>query len=320
MRLIMNIIGQKNILKYIDYILKTNNLAHNYLFYGQKHLGKETLAKKFSQAVLCSKRKGSSYCSDCLSCQYFSKHIHPDFFYLTGEGKSSLGIDQIRNLKQFFNSKPVLSKYKVALIVQGDKMTLQAFNALLKLFEEPPPYSLIIITANDLTRFPLTVLSRAQVLRFSLPDRKQILSWLEGEKRNIQDLALLLFLSSAQPGMIIQFLEDKSKINSFKESISKSLSVLKKRNLENTLSYFQGNKSVDSKFDHLIWALRIALYNKLKLGDFLPDSFKKEQVDFSLKDLYFLIQKAFQSKIHLEQNVNPNLVVGDFCLYLDKFN
>ena len=319
----MDIVGHQKIVEYLKNSIAKDRLAHIYLFYGPEHSGKTTLAQYFAQALFCpyswQEKKFIGPCGKCTACRRVLNNTNPDFFYLNGEEKSSLGINDIRRLKMFFNLRPFEGQYKVALIDKAEKLTEQAINSALKIFEETPKGGVIILTASDISRFPATLFSRVQILRFHLPAKREIISWLNEEHLNsLKKTKEVLFFSSYRPGLIARFLKNQDEFSLFQEHISQVIQILEKRDLEEFISFFQKQEDILSKLDILLWAVRIMLLNKLNLKKELPDFFQinSQSYCFSLEQLTFLTKKILRTKAYLSSNVNPNLALGDLFLSL----
>ncbi len=184
-----------------------DRMAHATLITGTEGTGKFRFASRLAMALLCSDA-GSKPCGECRNCKFFSAATHPDLHVLTSEAKldfldstmqsfaerylddasartkrktrrTSIVIDQIRALIEAANVKPHISDNKVFLVDPIDSMTIAAANSLLKVLEEPPPNTyLILITENDQNLLP-TIASRCQKLNIPEPDRTASELWLE---------------------------------------------------------------------------------------------------------------------------------------------
>jgi len=137
--------GFENIKKYFEKALADDSLEHAYLFSGQEMIGKRTFALELAGPI-----QGSPVNRAAL-------YGEPDLLML---GSESVGIDEIRKLKKFLSLKPYASKYKIVIIDDAHQMGAEAANAMLKVLEEPPAHSLIIlISANPQALLP-TIYSR----------------------------------------------------------------------------------------------------------------------------------------------------------------
>lgn len=138
--------GQNKTKKILQDTISKNRISHAYLFNGNNGLGKLEMAEEFAQAIFC-KNNIIDGCGNCISCRKLQHNNHPDFFKIeVQEDHSSILIEQIREMQKEINYKPYESDYKIYIINQAEKMTLEAQNSLLKTLEDPPDYAVIILT------------------------------------------------------------------------------------------------------------------------------------------------------------------------------
>ncbi len=149
---------------------KNHRLAHALLLIGNEGVGKMELAKKFSQYLLCSSLdKNEQACSSCKDCYLFLAQTHGDFYCITTDNNRSIGVDQIREIKQHAYQTRQRGEYKIFIISRADKMTISAANALLKVLEEPPEGCIFILISENQSSLPATILSRCQKYIFFSP-------------------------------------------------------------------------------------------------------------------------------------------------------
>lgn len=152
------VIGQGLPKKLLSTALQTGKLSHAYIFHGADGIGKTTLALEFAKAIVCEHHTGCGVCSACK--QFFSTS---DIHIL--EGDRSISVNQIRELTAEIYLQPFHFSKKIYLIKDAEKMTTGAQNALLKVFEEPPRYAVILLVTNTLTGLLPTILSRGVKIR-----------------------------------------------------------------------------------------------------------------------------------------------------------
>lgn len=196
-----DIIDQEQLKEHMQNALKTDKISHAYIIEGEEGSGKEFIAKVFAKAMQCEhKNERSGYieaCNECSSCVKALSDNHPDIITIVRE-KASIGVDEIRQkLRDDVSIKPYESKHKIYIIPEGEKMTPQAQNALLKTLEEPPSYISIIILTNNLNAFLPTILSRCIVLPMK-PARDESITKFLMEKQHIVDYKALLCSSFAR--------------------------------------------------------------------------------------------------------------------------
>lgn len=148
---------------------KENGFARSYVFSGPAHVGKTATALDFARALLCSDADADAAlpCGECPVC-LMPMDTNPDFFRADGLGE--IKIETVRNLQRSFGLKAFAGGSKVAIIAGAEKLNPEAANAMLKFFEEPGSQTIIILVTSRSQSLPATILSRAQILRFSLPD------------------------------------------------------------------------------------------------------------------------------------------------------
>lgn len=158
------VLGQKNLIKNLKKVIVNNKASHAYLIEGLKGVGKKEFAFSLGKAVLCQNidEKNTRICA-CSSCKKFKDNNHPEFHSIEEDG--SIKIEHIRQIQKSVHIKPYEGNKKVYVIYNGERMTQQAQNALLKTLEEPPGHSVIIITTQNLKSLLPTIISRCQLLR-----------------------------------------------------------------------------------------------------------------------------------------------------------
>ena len=173
-----DIIGHEQIIEHFKSALKNHQVSHAYILNGENGSGKSMLAKAFAKALVCEAGYGDS-CNMCRACHQFDSGNHPDVKWVTHEKANSIGVDDVR--EQINNDiviKPYSSKYKVYIIDEAEKMTVQAQNALLKTIEEPPEYAVILFLTNTLDVLLQTVRSRCIIMNLRSVDTKMIQQYL----------------------------------------------------------------------------------------------------------------------------------------------
>ncbi|WP_024563474.1 DNA polymerase III subunit gamma/tau [Candidatus Phytoplasma tritici] len=170
-----DVVGQEIIIQTLKNAIRYQKINHCYLFSGNKGTGKTTLAKIFAKAINClSPNKGDVFCS-CHSCQNFAK-ANTDITEI--DGASYNGVDEIRELQDKAQYKSNTGKYKVYIIDEVHVLTPNAFNALLKILEEPPEHVVFILITTEIYKIPDTIFSRSQSFAFENLNLKNITSQL----------------------------------------------------------------------------------------------------------------------------------------------
>lgn len=181
-----DIIGHEKIKEHLQKAIEYQRVSHAYILSGEKGMGRKTIAKAFAMTLLCEK-KGIEPCMECHSCKQFASGNHLDVIWVRHDKPASVGVDEIREqINDTIAIRPYNSEYKIYLVDEAEKMTVQAQNALLKTIEEPPAYAvLILITTNQETFLP-TILSRCIKLELR-PIKDSVVSDYLTEKLDISD-------------------------------------------------------------------------------------------------------------------------------------
>ncbi len=158
------LIGQETISQTLSLALDSNRLSHAYLFSGLRGSGKTSTARIFAKALICEKGPTSDPCGVCEHCVMAKEGRHIDIIEM--DAASSRKIDDIRDLIEHTKYKPAAGNFKIFIIDEVHMLTKEAFNALLKTLEEPPPYVKFILATTDPLKLPATILSRTQHFRF----------------------------------------------------------------------------------------------------------------------------------------------------------
>lgn len=159
-----DIIGQEQIKTHLKNAISTGKISHAYIINGERFSGKEFIARVFAMALQCEEG-GEEPCQQCHSCRQALSGNQPDIIYLNHEKPNSIGVDDIRTqINGDIAIKPYSSPYKIYIIGEAEKMTVQAQNALLKTLEEPPAYAVILLLTTNVNSLLQTILSRCVIL------------------------------------------------------------------------------------------------------------------------------------------------------------
>ena len=172
-----DVIGQEHITQTLINAIKTDRLAHAYLFSGARGVGKTSVARILARAINCEKGDPGIPCGQCQPCTEISNGSSVDVQEI--DGASNRGIDEIRELRENIKYMPSSSKFRVYIIDEVHMLTLPAFNALLKTLEEPPPHVKFIFATTEPHKVPITILSRCQRFDFKRIPVGKILEQLE---------------------------------------------------------------------------------------------------------------------------------------------
>jgi DNA polymerase-3 subunit gamma/tau len=147
--------------------ISTDQLAHAYMLTGMRGIGKTSLARVIARTISCTNKilHGTiSPCEKCANCSQYLQGSHPDIIEM--DAASHTGIDDVRNIIDGADYKPLLGQYKIYIIDEVHMLSKGAFNALLKIIEEPPIHLIFIFATTEVQKVPATIISRCQ--RFNL--------------------------------------------------------------------------------------------------------------------------------------------------------
>lgn len=302
--------------------VNSGHLCHAYLFYGQKGIGKKTIAKFFSAGILC---KGDNKpCFKCVSCKKVLDNIHPDLYILENtESKNSIHIDEIRQIRKDAYVKPNESDYKVYIIDNAENMTIGAFNALLKVLEEPPETTIFILTCESKSAVPETILSRCMPLAvYPLTNDECLTALKELEPQKTENqLLYAVEQSNGILGQALKILNDDSyeKVKLIKDEVIKGIITINEYDILKAFSQINNDKKLFvDVVNELIISVRNSTLVKIKAREIKDDLSNELAFKLTLKhsnNLLALFQQAIE---RLDSNVNFSLLINWLCSNIVK--
>lgn len=188
-------IGQSHIKITLQHELERGEIAHAFLFCGPRGLGKTTSARLFAKAVNCQRRQlgESEPCNECQSCLDIMAGRAVDMIEI--DAASNTGVENVReNIIENSRFNSIRSKYKVFVIDEVHMLSTSAFNALLKIMEEPPAHVIFILCTTEIHKLPPTIISRCQRFDFKKVTGEQLLKRLQlvtdGENKKVEEEVL----------------------------------------------------------------------------------------------------------------------------------
>lgn len=171
-RLLTEILGQDFLIKGLSASIEANSVAGAVLLSGSYGTGKTTTARAVSLSLLCLNRTGALPCLKCDSCISALNGSHPDILEI--DAASNTGVEDVRILIEGALYKPLISTHKSYIIDEVHMLSQSAFNALLKLLEEPPEHVKFFLATTELQKIPATIISRCQHYRLARLDKTVI--------------------------------------------------------------------------------------------------------------------------------------------------
>ena len=328
----------------------SKKIAHSYLLSGPRGVGKTTIARIFAKALNCPNMKEGEPCNKCDSCIEITNGNHPDVFEL--DAASNRGIDDVRAIQDAAKFFPIKGKYKFFIVDEVHMLTQQAFNALLKILEEPPEYLIFILATTNPEKIPATIVSRCQrfpLVRIKIKEiSENIKEIAKEEKVKIDEESLFLIaklgdgaLRDAQGifDMAVSFCGDKIKYEELKNflnipdkeiyfNISK---FIRDGNAKDMLTYFgeMNEKGFDLQtFYHGISEhLRDVMVVKstgnpelLDESDSVKEIYLKESKEFSDEQIARLMKILFEAENRFKYSSNQKILFESILVELCRVN
>src|SRR5947209_921707 len=171
-----DLVGQEPVARALVNALKTNRVAHAYLFTGARGVGKTSTARILARALNCEHGPTPTPCGSCSLCRSIATGEDVDVLEI--DGASNRRIDEIRDIRSNVQYRPSRARFKIYIIDEVHMLTKEAFNALLKTLEEPPPHVKFIFATTEVEKIPITILSRCQRFDFAGISVKNIVAQL----------------------------------------------------------------------------------------------------------------------------------------------
>jgi len=237
-----DVVGQEHVTRTLQNAIKTGRVAHAYLFTGARGVGKTSAARILAKALNCINGPTPVPCNTCESCKEIAGGSSMDVFEI--DGASNTGVDDIRELRENIKFPPIKCRYRIYIIDEVHMLSTNAFNALLKTLEEPPPHVIFVFATTDPQKIPVTILSRCQEFDFkripALLIQERLKTIAESEKIKITDRGLHIIAREADGGMrdaqsildqVISFAGEEVS----DEDVAKSLGVIDREVLKNVV-------------------------------------------------------------------------------------
>lgn len=314
-----DVVGHKDILKYISSAVENNRVSHAYILNGERGSGKRMLANLFATTLLCESGN-SEPCGKCHSCRQAESGNHPDIIRVTHEKPNSISVDDIRTqVNNTVDIKPYQGPYKVYIIPQADLMTPQAQNAILKTIEEPPAYAVFLLLTENAEMLLPTINSRCVMLKLrNIKDtliRKYLMENLE-----IPDYKADMCTAFAQGnvGRAIM-LANSEHFNEIREEAVQLLKHIHDMELSEIVATVKNISVYKLEItDYLdiimIWYRDVLLYKATKEIDKVVfkdqlQSIKEQARKSSYEGIELILESLEKAKARLKANVNFDLVM-----------
>ncbi len=197
------VVGQGHVTRTLKNAIKSGRISHAYLFSGPRGIGKTTVARLMAKALNCTEGPTPDFCNKCPMCTGISEGKLTDVYEI--DGASNTGVDDVRELRENVRYLPSVGRYKIYIIDEVHMLSINAFNALLKVLEEPPAHVIFIFATTEPQKIPVTILSRTQRFDFrrisSFEISKKLGEISKAEGISVTDGALTIISREAEGSM-----------------------------------------------------------------------------------------------------------------------
>ena len=316
-----DVVGHKNIIKYISSAVQADAVSHAYILNGERGSGKRLLANLFAMSLQCQNRaEDGEACGKCQSCKQAQSGNQPDIIKVTHEKPNTIGVGDIRTqVNDDIMIRPYSSKYKIYIIADADMMSVEAQNALLKTIEEPPEYAVImLLTENAETLLP-TINSRCVMLKLRNIKDTLIKKYLM-ENLEIPDYKADMCTAFAQGNMgRAIMLANSDHFNEIREEAVQLLKHINEMELNEIVAAVKNISVYKLEItDYLdiimIWYRDVLLYKATKEIDKVVfkdqlQSIKEQARKSSYEGIELILESLEKAKARLKANVNFDLVM-----------
>lgn len=314
-----DMVGQQHIIQTLQNAIREQRVSHAYLFSGPRGTGKTSAAKILAKAVNCERGPAAEPCNECESCRRITSGAVMDVQEI--DAASNRGVEEIRDLREKVKYAPTEVRQKVYIIDEVHMLTTEAFNALLKTLEEPPPHVMFILATTEPHKLPATIISRCQRFDFrrvsleEQTDRLRQISQEEGIEAENEALQYIARLSDGGMRDALSILDQIASFTGGHVSYEQVLSMtggiaseqfgkLAQAILEGDVGqvlmlvegFMQEGKSADKCMENLLYYFRDLLMIQMipqadKLTDRVlhPEEYKEMASAFSRKQLFQMI-------------------------------
>jgi DNA polymerase III subunit gamma/tau len=197
------VVNQEHVKTTLENAIAQQRIAHGYIFSGQRGTGKTTVARILARCLNCVEGPTARPCGECASCREISAGGTVDVIEI--DAASNRGINEMRELRENVRYQPARDRYKVFIVDEAHQITSEAFNALLKTIEEPPPWVVFVLCTTEAHKIPATIASRCQHFSFRSVDFEDLtarMAWICAQEGVQADAEVLAVLAQAGEGSV----------------------------------------------------------------------------------------------------------------------
>ena len=313
------ILGNEMVKDHFKKAIANHKISHAYILTGEAGMGRKSIANAFAMTLLCEKG-GSEPCMSCHSCKQVMSGNHPDLIYVTHEKPGSIGVDDVREqINDTIMIRPYSSYYKIYIVDEAEKMTVQAQNALLKTIEEPPAYAVVMLLADNPDALLPTISSRCVQLNLKPVGDQLVKDYLMNEM-HVPDYQAEVDASLAQGN--IGKAERIARSPEYEETLESALRMAKYADsmplyeIVETIKKLTAEKdNIDDYFDIFsLWFRDVLLFKATKEVDSLVfkqelNGIRERANKSSYEGLEKIIEAIQKARARLNANVNFDLTM-----------
>src|SRR5215471_14619846 len=198
-----DVVNQEHVKTTLENAISQKRVGHGYIFSGQRGTGKTTVARILARCLNCIDGPTATPCGVCASCREITAGGTVDVIEI--DAASNRGINEMRELRENVRYQPARDRYKIFIIDEAHQITNEAFNALLKTIEEPPPWAVFVLATTEAHKIPATIASRCQHFSFrsvDFEDLTQRMAWICQQEGIDADTEALAVIAAAGEGSV----------------------------------------------------------------------------------------------------------------------
>ena len=315
--------GNESVKKSLENAVLKDRVSNSYVFEGKNGVGKGLCAEIFARSLVCEGDEPP--CDVCSACKKAKSYNHPDIIYVEKpKDKASIGVDEIREkiLGEVY-LKPYLAKRRVFIIKDGDILSDEAQNALLKVLEEPPENVSFIICVTSQDKLLSTVLSRSFVISFFPLSFDEVFSFLSQKYGDTEESRLIARLSQGSIGEAVSLMSDEKSLTLFEESVKNIMNLAKDASKVRFCADFmiEEKENIGKVTDFFLTFIRDCVLVKTGLENLVIYENKLSDMrvfcdGISKKSLILAFGELTDFKLRLAQNLNYSASVLDTVMHI----
>lgn len=306
-----DIVGHDKVLRALEDDLANKNLSHAYLLSGPDNVGKYTVARKLAHILQCEE----GYCRTCSTCLEIDKGYHSDTLELVDDG-SSVKIEQIRSVLERLNITKQ-SPYKLFLMDNIERMTLESANALLKTLEDPPEGVMFVLTTSRVKDVLPTIISRVRQASFHRLDDETMAELIQQQYPMVEPevVETVSAISLGRPGKALSLLSDTEMYEQYRKMYADIEMFLRKPDRTNQFLYIEELTSNAKEGGQELIREFLDIFQLVLRKQLLMDV-RGDHGIFSRDKLLRLLEQAQEARELLKRNVNTRLLLENMMLSL----